>query len=383
MVYFLSNGVILAIILTLAKALDRYLRTVSCDKKSESQEIYRVNTIKKNLIANKPVNKITSVDIANYRDARLLTKKSNGSYISTNTVRLELALLSHLYTVGIAEWGFKNFNPVLPVRKPKSGRARERRPTTSELRKIHRVASRYNSGEVANIIGLAVESAMRQGELLALEWENTDLTNGVAYLPDTKNGESRSVPLSKKARDILSSIPGERKGRVFSYTSNGLKSAWRKIIKICDIKDLHFHDLRHEAISRFSELNVLNVMEISAISGHKSLQMLKRYTHLNAVDIARKLDKVSAPEKGIKKFALSFKPYPAEINKTDEGCFIRFNDLPELKVFDQIESAAISKASGLLLKEIFKIISTNKKLPKPSVTRANNMMLIDPLIGIN
>ena len=108
------------------------------------------------------------------------------------------------------------------------------------------------------------------------------------HLPMTKNGESRDVPLSPKARDILRSLPRDISGRVFPIHFEALKSLWRRGMKRAHIQDLHFHDLRHEATSRFFELG-LNVVEVAAITGHKDLKMLQRYTHLRAEDLARKL----------------------------------------------------------------------------------------------
>ncbi|WP_434081903.1 site-specific integrase [Escherichia coli] len=127
------------------------------------------------------------------------------------------------------------------------------------------------------IFHLALETAMRQGEILALRWEHIDLRHGVAHLPETKNGHSRDVPLSRRARNFLQMMPVNLHGNVFDYTASGFKNAWR-IEPHNDFasRTCIFHDLRHEAISRFFELGSLNVMEIAAISGHRSMNMLKR-----------------------------------------------------------------------------------------------------------
>ncbi|EHC5911056.1 tyrosine-type recombinase/integrase, partial [Salmonella enterica subsp. enterica serovar Eastbourne] len=85
-------------------------------------------------------------------------------------------------------------------------------------------------------------------------------------------------------------LPVQLSGTVFHYKSTGFKSAWRVALQKLKIENLHFHDLRHEAISRLFELGTLNVMEVAAISGHKSLNMLKRYTHLRAYQLVSKLD---------------------------------------------------------------------------------------------
>ncbi|STQ14842.1 shufflon-specific DNA recombinase [Enterobacter cloacae] len=102
-------------------------------------------------------------------------------------------------------------------------------------------------------------------------------------------------------------VCGAGDGAGFDYTSNGFKSAWRVLLAELEIHDLHFHDLRHEAVSRLFELGTLNVMEVAAISGHKSMNMLKRYTHLRASQLVSKLD---ARRRQAQKLATLFVPYP-------------------------------------------------------------------------
>ena len=137
---------------------------------------------------------------------------------------------------------------------------------------------------------LALTTAMRRGELLALCWENIDLHKRVARLDDTKNGERRDIPLSSVALTAIQTLRGDvpRVGRVFPYRQEHVDDHWRKALKTANIANLRFHDLRHEATSRLFERG-LNPMEVATITGHKTLQMLKRYTHLRAEDLAGKL----------------------------------------------------------------------------------------------
>ncbi len=130
---------------------------------------------------------------------------------------------------------------------------------------------------------------MRQGELLKLRWEHIDLKRRTAFLPDTKNGDSRLVPLSGTAISVVSTLPRSITGDVFpGYTRNAVKKAFARARDRAGIEDLRFHDLRHEATTRFFEMG-LNIMEVAAITGHKDIRMLSRYTHLRAEDIALKL----------------------------------------------------------------------------------------------
>ena len=141
------------------------------------------------------------------------------------------------------------------------------------------------------MVRFAIETGMRMGEMLSLEWRYVDMAQRVATLPDTKTGDARQVPLSTAAIAELSALPRHIKnGRVFWTWSraDSLENAWRRAVKAAGIEDLRFHDLRHEAVSRLFELG-LNPMEVAAISGHKTLQMLKRYTHLRAAELALKI----------------------------------------------------------------------------------------------
>ena len=124
--------------------------------------------------------------------------------------------------------------------------------------------------------------------MLSLEWKDVHLNQGCVHLSDTKNGSPRNVPLSPKAQAILTDLPHDLSGRVFPVHFEALKGLWRRATRRAGIEDLHFHDLRHEATSRFFEKG-LNVMEVATITGHKDLRMLQRYTHLRAEDLAVQL----------------------------------------------------------------------------------------------
>ncbi len=141
---------------------------------------------------------------------------------------------------------------------------------------------------LASIVQIALESGMRLGEIMGLKWSDVDISRQVARLADTKNGTSREVPLSSIAARILETLPRSIDGHIFPITDEAVKKAFRGAVRRADIDDFRFHDLRHEATSRFFEKG-LDIMEVAAITGHKTLTMLKRYTHLRAEDLARKL----------------------------------------------------------------------------------------------
>ncbi|WP_141393899.1 site-specific integrase, partial [Enterobacter hormaechei] len=227
------------------------------------------------------------------------------------------------------------------------------------------------------IFHLALETAMRQGEILNLQWEYIDLQHGVAHLPDTKNGSSRDVPLSRKARNLLQMMPAQLKGKLFSYTSSGFKSAWRNALKELSIENLHFHDLRHEAISRFFELGTLNVMEVAAISGHRSMNILKRYTHLRAYQLVSKLD---ARRRQTQKIAPYFVPYPAQVEQDSEesgDIKVMLCDFENLTVSAPTRELALALAGELLLRTLALASQRGDRVPAPGElpVRTNNHIM--------
>jgi len=225
-----------------------------------------------------------------------------------NTIRLELALIRHFFEIARKEWGMESLpNPVSNITLPKGSTPRERRLEQTEYEYLT-AALRASSQPIAEVITkFAVMTSMRQGEILNLQWDAIDFKRQTAFLSDTKNGESREVPLSTKAITLLQGIVrplGEVK--VFNITQDCLikvfarscKAGRAKYLEDCinaaDIpqfgflENIRFHDLRHEATSRFFEMG-LEAMEVASVTGHKSLAMLKRYTHLRADELAKKL----------------------------------------------------------------------------------------------
>ncbi|SHI11552.1 site-specific integrase [Pollutimonas bauzanensis] len=276
----------------LHQGLALYEERVSIHKQGYEQERYRIQQLSRSVLAHREIDEITSVDIASYRDARLACVNSaTGRMLAPATVRHELVLLSHFFDIARVEFGICSIpNPCLAVRKPKPAPGRDRRLRRGEERLMGRYCTGLQKLELMSIVQLALETAMRQGELLSLRWENISFRTRIAHLPETKNGNKRDVPLSEKAISVLRRIGSKPVGRVFTYTQAGLKSAWRTMLARVRIEDLHFHDLRHEAVSRLFELGTLDIMEVAAITGHRSLSMLKRYTHLRAQKLVAKLD---------------------------------------------------------------------------------------------
>jgi integrase len=290
--------------MTVSEALDRYARDHVPLKKASTQkrELPRIDGLKARL-GKYSLAGVTPDVVAHFRDQRLAAGKAN------NTVRLELALLGHLFTIAIKEWHIGlSYNPLANVRKPSPGPGRNRRLVRDERQRLLDAMSAHSNPMLGWIVQLAVETGMRQSEILNLRRDQIDLRRRVARLADTKNDSARTVPLSKGAvcaleaalanparpKDVDLVFFGEP-GRLGKRGPYQFLKAWREIRNRLGIVDLHFHDLRHEAVSRLVE-GGLSDQEVSAISGHKSMQMLKRYTHLRAEDLVGKLDRLSSSE---------------------------------------------------------------------------------------
>lgn len=276
----------------LGDLLDRYMREITPTKKSQQTEQIRLQAMLRDPIAGMKLSELSGRRVAAWRDQRL-------AKVTGSTVNRDLNLLSHVLNIALKEWDIPVSNPVANIRRPKNNRGRERRLSSMEEDKLLaalRPTDRKENGQFTGpqnswmepLVLLALETAMRRGELLKLTWDQTFLEERFVRLLDTKNGTSRDVPLSSRAKSLLASLPKDKSGRVFPISDNAVKLAFTRAVKRAGIADLHFHDLRHEATTRLSE-KLENVLELSAVTGHKSLNMLRRYYHPKASRLAEKL----------------------------------------------------------------------------------------------
>ncbi|MEN8802416.1 MAG: site-specific integrase [Thiogranum sp.] len=286
--------------LLLRHALDRYLTEVSSTKRESTAyaEQHKAKALRAKLGAYS-LAAITPDLVAKYRDERLEAGKS------ASTVRLELSLLSHLFTIAIKEWRVGLFyNPVANIRKPAPAKGRDRRLTGDEERQLLEACDKHSNPMLGWIARIALYTGMRAGEIKSLTRRQVNLQKRTVYLSETKNGSARTVPLTRKAEQVFSLAlsnpvrpidtdlifwgePGcDGKRRPYEF-----RPAWHRTLKEAGINGLRFHDLRHEAVSRLVEAG-LGDQEVAAISGHKSMQMLRRYTHLRAEDLVERLDQL-------------------------------------------------------------------------------------------
>ena len=268
---------------TLGDLIQRYVAEVLPSKKGAHEDSIRLNAICRRPICKNSIASLTPAKIAAYRDLRL-------TEVAAGTVVRELAYLSSIINHGRREWGIHANNPVALVRKPIQPKGRERVLTSAERERLLvelQPTGRRNRWMLFVVI-LALETAMRRSELLSLRWGDINLERRTATLHMTKNGDSRTVPLSKNAFQTLSAMPRSICGAVFPITACSLAANFDKAVERAKLPNLHFHDLRHTAITLMAT-KLPNLIELAAVSGHKSLKMLQRYYHPDVGDLARKL----------------------------------------------------------------------------------------------
>ena len=266
---------------TLSEIIDRYSKEILPSKKSQRQVLSQFKTINKEL-GHLSLTALTPSILADFRDSRL--KKVKG-----HTVRKDLLLIRRVLVQAQKEWEIylPRGNPIDSVSIPTQPKGRDRRLIDDEEEKLLNAAQEYG-GEIYNIIILAMETAMRRGEIAKLRWKDINLSKRTALLYDTKNTEDRVIPLTEKAYKLLKDLPRNISGKVFIMQPDSITQAFERIRKQADMEDFRFHDLQHEATSRFFEKG-LSIMEVSAITGHKDLAMLRRYTHLRAEDLVSRI----------------------------------------------------------------------------------------------
>lgn len=271
---------------TLRDIFKRYRLEVSPSKKGAHSEALRLQALERSTLGNLALMDVSAPVIAAYRDR--LGREGKKPATINRTLNLVSSVLNHARR----EWALQVENPLKDVRRPPSGPGRDRRLLPGEEERLFAELGRARNSWIVPLVGLALETGMRRGELLALDWSRVDLSRRVAHLPDTKNGRPRGVPLSPRALVILEGLQGDERpsgGPVFAITAEALKLAFQRAVKRANLENFRFHDLRHEAISRLAERGDLSILEVAAISGHQDLRMLQRYTHLSAGKIAHKL----------------------------------------------------------------------------------------------
>lgn len=302
---------------TLAELLDRYTRD-ELSKRSERARVDREPIIRwwRGALGPFTLADVTPARIAEHRD-RL---QSEGR--AAATVTKYLAILGHAFGVAVREWGWLETSPVLRVSKPSLPRGRVRFLSDDERSRLLAACKVSSNAALYPVVVLALSTGMRQGEIMGLHWREpkappdaawgvVDLEAGRIVLHATKNGERRVLPLVDHAADCVRELakvrrldtdllfPSAHKPRPKPGKPAGdikpvdLRKPWETALKRAEIEDFHFHDLRHSCAS-YLAMNGASLAEIAETLGHKTLAMVKRYSHLSEAHTASVVSRMNA-----------------------------------------------------------------------------------------
>lgn len=276
---------------TFKELIERYIQEVSAQKKGHEPEKTVLRALQRHPLARLKVSTLSVAHFSQYRDERL--KK-----VLPITLKREFSTLSHMFNVARLEWNYRTKgNPISKVRLKAKGNERDRRLESGEVEKIILAIRRGRNPYMEHIFRFAIATGMRRSEIVRLTWEDVKAGQGVIVVRDTKNGETRKFPLIEEVERILRAVQakhGITSGRIFPVSNNAVGRCWRRVQKRSGVSDLRFHDLRHEAVSRFFE-SELELPEVAMLSGHKDFRMLKRYIHPRLMRVKDKLERANRP----------------------------------------------------------------------------------------
>ena len=242
---------------------------------------------------------ITASLLVQYRNELSVGMTHRGSQRSGATVVRYLATLSHAFTIAIKEWQWLNDNPVRKISKPMQSRGRERFLSEAERQSLLHACKESSCPYLLPVVMLAITSGMRRGEIMNLRWKDIDFRRDTILLTQTKNGSSRSLSLSKHVKPLIQGLRQSNQAAsevIFSSKATGrpmdIERHWQTALAKAEIKNFRFHDLRHTTAS-YLAMNGATTMQIAAVLGHKTLQMVKRYSHLTDTHTAGVLESMN------------------------------------------------------------------------------------------
>jgi len=218
-------------------------------------------------------------------------KAKRRTEVSDSTINRELACLKTLFNKAV-EWGRLERNPIAKVKKFREPNSQERILTESEAKRLIEASG----PELRPVLIIALNTGMRKGEILSLKWKDIDFQKGFIYIGDSKSGRSRNVPVNSQVFETLKGLPQQGEFVFFNSETRGhvqdVKTAFKGACRRAGIKGLRFHDLRHTAASWMVEGGV-DLVTVSKILGHASIQMTMRYAHPTPENMRRAVAKLA------------------------------------------------------------------------------------------
>lgn len=296
---------------SLRDILERYEREVAPAKKGHAQEVNRLKSWQRVEWTALPISAITPAHVSAWRDKRAADGKA------PTTISNSMNLLSNVFKIAKAEWGYRVENPVQGIRRPKQRRGRVAVPDDAlEALLIGRCEDSVNLRWMATWIVVAAWSAMRAGEIVALQWRDVDFDRHLVHLDITKNGEPRDVPMLPKVEAALRAWAGDhvsdpnawifpspidpRQNRRRTVPTNAFARLMADVLKDNPhVRRITMHDLRHWGVTRLAAYHV-DAMDLSLTTGHKTVQMLRRYYNPDPAERAERIRAMAEAAEAIK-----------------------------------------------------------------------------------
>ena len=277
---------------TFGEACEHYEATHTRLKRNQRSEALILKALR-GWLGDRAIHAIDQAEIANLRD-ELLSKGRSGT-----TIAHYLNAVSKVYQMLKDEWGLNVPNPVTGVRRPKPNPPRVVRLSQQALSALIQSCEASSEPLLAPIVMFALETGMRRGEILSLQWKDIDHKHRRLYINMSKNGSGRCIPASQRVLKILDSVDTRGEPLIFPIAPESMRKYYERAVRQAKrewpdrqnnpFESLTFHDLRHQALSQLSDRG-LNMIELAEISGHKTIAMLKRYTHPSHEAILAKID---------------------------------------------------------------------------------------------
>ncbi len=285
---------------TLAELVDRYIRDILPTKPKQAYTQKQQLEWWKAEIGHHALSDVTPSVIVECRDKLALKTTHRGTVATPATVNRYLAALSHALTIATNEWGWLEDSPMRKVRRLKEPRGRVRFLSDDERARLLDACKASKNPDLYPAVILALSTGARQQEIMGLRWPDVDLKREVIILHETKTDERRAPPLQCHALELVTErgkvrrldtdllFPGKNPQKPVD-----LRAPWQKALKAAAINDFHWHDLRHTAAS-YLAMNGATLAEIAEILGHKTLQMVKRYSHLSEAHTSKVVARMNA-----------------------------------------------------------------------------------------
>lgn len=293
---------------TFSDMVERYIKNELPNRKSDHQKFKMQLNWWKGKLGAYLLNDITPQILSEHRDLlqkEVVRYKNNETgeqvplYRSNATVNRYMACLSIVCTIATNEWGWLEENPVKKVKKKKEPKGRIRFLSNEEQKAILDECKNSNNTYLYIVVMIALTTGGRYSEIMNLKWDNVDLKQRKIYFMDTKNGENRAVHIVAPLLELLNEHAKVRRidtdylfPRADGKKPLEMRKFWIKALKDSNVKNFHFHDLRHTAASNLA-MNGATLLELSQILGHKTLAMVKRYSHLTDNHISNVMEKMS------------------------------------------------------------------------------------------